>query len=695
MSGNEATATPRRDTRRPADGGRRVARPRLLRLLDDGAGAVLTLVAAPAGFGKTTLLHEWAAARPGAVLVPLRPRDAEPAALWVDVLRALDAPAGIDATPEAAAAFVAGRHGGALVLDGYEAIASSPEAEASLWRFATERPWSYQLVIGGRREPAFPLASLRARGELVEIRSRELRLTDAEARQLVAVTRRLAPADVDDLLARCGGWAAALALAVDGGSLTVGDAALRDLVLQLLADRDDERQLLVECSILEDLSPALCDAVTGRRRSAELLGRIERDNLFVEPAGDGGVLRLHPAARRVLRAELDRTAPRAVPRLHRRAAAWYRATGGRPQLEVEHMLACGDVHGAAVRIGRVWPQLAGAGKHARALAWLDRLPADPGDARLALARGWLLRLDGRRDESDAWLDAARRAAPARARAAVVRSCALARAVLPWDDVGEAMALARRAWRSERGGARRAVAAWALGWSEWWSGDDGAAEAALADARTGPPVLSIAATSVLARIALERGDLAAAGDLADAAAAAVTDAGLDELPALGMVATAAGAVAAERGEGESALALLERGVRLRRTWGHPLETADALLVAAPVAAALHGRRSAAALLAEARLLVAACPDAGVLQARLAAASRTSLPRPAAYRSGDRLTSRERMVLRLLARGRSKREIADELNVSFNTVHSHTKAIYRKLGASSRDEAIERMRELGLY
>jgi LuxR family maltose regulon positive regulatory protein len=695
MSGLPPPQLSRRGTRRPADGGRRVPRPRLLRRLDDGAGAVLGVVSAPAGFGKTTLLREWAAQRPTPpAWVTLEARHAEPTALWHDALAELGASRGSAATPEEAVVLAAELPGGALVLDGYEHLVGSP-AEASLWRFACDRPWSFQVVVSGRSEPSFPLASLRARGELVELRARDLRLTDAEARELVSgAERELTPDDADEIVGGCGGWAAALRLAADAGSLTVADAALRELVLQLLAGRDDERQLLVECSILDELSGPLCDAVTGRRRSADVLAAVERDNLFVEPADDG-VLRVHPVARRVLCAELERTAPRTVPRLHRRAAAWYRAAGGDPQREIEHLLACGDLHAASVRAARSWAEPAGAGEHARALAWLDRLPADPDDARLALARGWLLRVDGRHAESDAWLDAARRSAPPRARPSIVRSCALARAVVPWDDVGQALVLARRAWRSERGGGRRGVAAWAVGWSAWWSGDDEAAQAALLDAVAGPPLVAIAAQSVLARIALARGDLAGAGELVEQASLAVEAARLEELPALGMVATAAGAVAAERGEGESALALLERGVRLRRTWGHPLETADALVVVAPVAAALNGRRAAAALLAEARLLVAACPDPGALQARLADAARAALPRPTTYRTGDALTPRERTVLRLLARGQSKREIAGELFVSFNTVHSHTKAIYRKLGASSREEAIERMRKLGLY
>jgi LuxR family maltose regulon positive regulatory protein len=108
---------------------------------------------------------------------------------------------------------------------------------------------------------------------------------------------------------------------------------------------------------------------------------------------------------------------------------------------------------------------------------------------------------------------------------------------------------------------------------------------------------------------------------------------------------------------------------------------------------RGRRAAGALLAEARRLVATCPDPGVVPDRLAAATRAALPRPSPA-AHDELTPREQAVLGLLAQGRSKREIAQELHVSFNTVHSHTKAIYRKLGVSSRHEAAERASETRL-
>ncbi|HYA08241.1 MAG TPA: LuxR C-terminal-related transcriptional regulator, partial [Gaiellaceae bacterium] len=677
-----------------------VSRPRLLERLDEGRD-LLTVVVAPAGFGKTTLLAQWASMRaPNVAWLSLDDADAEPDVLWVHVLAAFDhAFPGFDTegfapTPLGAAELVERLSPGALVLDGYERIVGSL-ADVSLWRFAAERP-RLQLVVSGRSEPSAPLAAARARGELLEIRTSELRLTRPEASAFVqrAGSSTLPTALVSDTVDLCGGWGAALRLAVTASSPAAWDGQLRELVFgEILAGRGEERAFLTKTSILEELSAPLCDAVLGIHDSEEMLARVERDQLLVERVVGTGGYRLDRAARRVLATELARAEPGLVRDLHRRAAAWYEAEG-RPEAAIEHLLACGDTVAAGKHVGRSWEAVADAGGRARVLRWLEQVPASRDDVRLALARGWLLRLDGRRTESDAWLDAARAAAPLRARPAVVRACELARSVLPWDDVGRGMALARRAWRNERNGPRRAQAAWALGWASWWNGDLDAAAAALPDALGGPLLIGIGARAVLARIELARDDEDAAEALLEDAAAAIDENHLEELPELGMVATASGALSAARGGGASALEALERGIRLRRLWGHPLETADALVVAAPVAAVHGGRKAAAEMLGEARRLVAACPDPGILPTRLMEAARYALPRPGAAGPGDELTARERTVLRLLAQGRSKREIAEELYVSFNTVHSHTKAVYRKLGASSRQEAVERAEELGL-
>ena len=657
-----------------------VSRPRLLHRLDGWAG-MLCVVAAPAGFGKTTLLAEWArkAERGRVAWLSLDRAEAEPSVFWARVAAALggagrsaDEPTSADAI-----ALAEQSEAGALVLDGYECILGTP-AEAELWRFVAERP-SLLVVVAGRGEPSAPLAAARARGEVLELRAADLRFDGQETQELMGRA-----AD------ECAGWPAALRLAISAPSPRVWEEQLLEFVTEEIVRNPEDRAFLLHSALLEELLPSVCDVVLESEGSGAMLAGLERRHLLVERSGESGRYRLESAARLVLAAELERSDRPLASRIHRRAAAAERAAGNRERA-VEHLLACGDTVGASQAVRAIWERVTDDGRQAQALDWLERLPQGGTDVRLALARGWLLRLDGRRAESERWLDQALAAAPIALRPTVVRSCVLARAALAWDDVGQALTLARRAWRSERHGSRRAVAAWALGWASWWNGD--AAAAALEDALDGPPLVEICALAVLARIEVERGDLDAAEAQVAAAEQLMADRGLAGLPELGMVSTARGALVAAEGSDAAALASLERGIRLRRLWGHPLETADALAVAAPVVAREHGRRAAGGLLAEARRLVGACADPGVMPDRLAAASRIALPRPVPG-GQDELTPRERSVLGLLARGNSKREIAQELHVSFNTVHSHTKAIYRKLGVSSRHEAVDRASEITL-
>lgn len=676
-SASDATSLPPPRLRPPRLPPDLVSRPRLLRRLDE-AGGVTFVLAAPAGFGKTTLLAQWAGQAPaGAVAwLSLDESARDPAVFRAHLTAALARSAlALAAGPAAASA---------LVLDGYEQIAGSA-GEDELWRFVAERP-AVQLVVAGRGEPSAPLAAARAHGEVLELRAPDLRFDRAEALELVgrvAAAESWAPTEIVDA---CAGWPAALRLALTAQSPQVWEQRLLEFVTEDVVRRRDARAFLPGASLLDELSPPACDAVLEVDDSAAVLADLERRHLLVERSGEDGRYRIEPGARRVLAAELESTQRRFAAKLHRRAAA-VELAAGRKEQAVEHFLACGDTTAAGRIVSASWGRLTENGRQERVLEWLDRLPPGPNDLRLALARGWLLRLDGRVAESERWLDDARTLAPLELRPAVVRACVLAQAALPWDDVGRARTLARRAWRTERNGPRRALAAWALGWAYWWGGDLLAAAKALELAFGGPHLVEAAALAVLSRIDLERGDVDAADARVTAAELLVAERGLDDLPELGMVATARGAVAAARGSGAAALPALDRGIRLRRLWGHPLETADALAVAAPVVASERGRREAGVLLAEARLLLAACPDPGALPERLAAATRVALPRPSAG-GYDELTPRERTVLRLLAEGRSKQEIADELYVSFNTVHTHTKAVYRKLGVSTRREAVER-------
>ena len=669
--------------RLPAD---LLSRPRLIRRLDEWAG-MLCVVAAPAGFGKTTLLAEWTrkTRRGGAAWLTIDEEEAEPCVFWADVAAALGVaePGAGEATLAGAIALAETSRASALVLDGYERIAGSP-AEAELWRFVAERPL-LQLFVAGRGEPSAPLAAARARGEVLELRAADLRFDRSEALELVG--RRPG----GDLVEACEGWPAALRLALSAPSRRAWEDQLFELVTEEILTGADARAFLTSAALLHELSPTVCDAVLDVDGSEATLADLERRNLLVERGRGDGRYRLEPAARRVLLRELERSDRHRASRLHRRAAAAEHAMG-RDEEAVEHLLACGDTVAARRLVAAIWERVTDSGRKAQVLDWLERLPQGGTDVRLALARGWLLRLDGRRPESERWLDAALAAAPIGLRPTVVRAGVLARAALPWDDVGQALTLARRAWRTERHGSHRALAAWALGWASWWSGDLEAAATALEDALDGPQLVEVSALAVLARIHLQRGDLYAAEEHVAVAEQLVAERGLGELQELGMVSTARGAVAAAGGAGAAALEPLERGIRLRRLWGHPLETADALAVAAPVVA----RRAGASLRRSA-------PRGGAPAARRLCGSGVLpdgwQPRRACATAFDRRRARPAHSARAdcadAARSRPRRSARSPRSSTFpSTPCTATPGDYRKLGVSSRHEAVERASEITL-
>ena len=187
----------------------------------------------------------------------------------------------------------------------------------------------------------------------------------------------------------------------------------------------------------------------------------------------------------------------------------------------------------------------------------------------------------------------------------------------------------------------------------------------------------------------RGKRAEQARLAEEAVDLARERGLLDSVEVGEVHTARGVALAAAGHPEAALPELERGVLLRRLWAQQLDLVDGLIALAPVAAAIGDRARARELFDEAEAILATCPDPGALPRRLAAARRTAAI--GAVATGAELSDRELSVLRLLAGGSSEREIGHELFLSFNTVHSHVKSIYRKLGVSSRADALAQARE----
>ena len=318
-----------------------VPRPRLLARLDEGLARGLVLVCAPAGYGKTVLLADWArrGGQPVAWL-SLDAGDNDPARFWRHAVAALDrARPGIGERvapllgPPAPSSFQGlvtalinelAADEALLVLDDYHVI-GSPQVHESLAFLVEHRPAGICVVLASRSDPPLALARLRARGQLAEMRVAELRFTPAEAAELLQHAASALPdASVAALAARTEGWAAGLQLAAlslrghdDAAAFVAAFTGSHRYVLDYLAEevlegQDEQlRTFLLETSVLERLSGPLCDAVTGREGSQALLEQAERAGLFLIPLDEvRGWWRYHHLFADLLRARLQARAAR-------------------------------------------------------------------------------------------------------------------------------------------------------------------------------------------------------------------------------------------------------------------------------------------------------------------------------------------------------------------------------------------------
>ena len=402
--------------------------------------------------------------------------------------------------------------------------------------------------------------------------------------------------------------------------------------------------------------------------------------------------------------ELERREPGLAPALHRRAYAWHRDHGTADEA-INHAIEAGAHAEAAELIEGSWISYANMCRYDTVLAWLRRLPDEilGGDVHLLLVRAWVLSLSARREEAALAIAAAERlgdlgAGPLRdGFSSAEASLTMLRACFPWGDTGAQLDNGRRAAELEgTGSSWRPLACWAVGTALYFRGKPGEADRWFAEAAALAPASAqwLAGEASLAYrswIAGERGRCEEQRVLAEAAAEFVQEHGTER--AIGVAPLALGVSLAARGMPQEALPLIEGGVALSRSFGQPIQLANALLAQAPVLRALGEHKRAADAIAEARSVLQACPDPGILDQRLAA-----LDRPPQIRRGrsedQELTQRELRVLNLLHGDLSERDIGRELYVAHNTVHSHVRAIYRKLGVTSRAEALQRSRELRL-
>jgi len=439
MSGQDVLLATKLHVPRPQPGF--VPRPRLVEALGEGLARGRVLVCAPAGFGKTALLADWArgVGRPVAWL-GLDGGDSDPARFWRYVVAALDRArpglAGRVGAPPSRSyeglvtalinelAADPGPDEVLLILDDYHLVDSGP-VHKSVTFLLENLPPGLRVVVSGRTSPPLPLARLRARGQLAELHAAELRFTPEEAAALLGEAAGALPAPaMAALVARTEGWAAGLqlaALSLRGQTDPAGFAAAfsgsHRFVLDYLTDEvlagltEQVRAFLLDTSVLERLSGALCDAVTGRADSQAMLADIEQAGLFLVPLDEvRGWWRYHHLFADLLRARLDEEQPGRVPALHRAAAAWCDEHDLADDA-VRHALAAGDAAWAALLVERNVEELLGRSEGVTLRRWLSALPAESvrDRPRLCLAQAYGAAQGFQLEALEALLDDAERA----------------------------------------------------------------------------------------------------------------------------------------------------------------------------------------------------------------------------------------------------------------------------------------------
>lgn len=726
----------------PSIGAPLVHRAALLDALSAGLSRKLTLLSAPGGWGKTTVLAQWALGagqdqRFG--WLSLDPSDNDPVWFWMYVVAALQKispgvgiravellamgadpvqvvlPTLLNDLDTIASPIV-------LILDDYHLVVNRTVHE-QLALVIGRMPANLHLVLATRSDPMLPLARLRASGDLAEVRTDDLRFGASEAAQLLndVLGLDLPDAGIRLLHRRTEGWAAGLYLAALSLAGRADTAAFittfagdnRHIVDYLMAEVLDGqpaqmRSFLLRTSVLGRLSGALCDAVLQTSGSAAVLEKIERENLFVVPLDmSRHWYRYHQLFGELLRTELRRTEPDLVADLHRRAAAWFEAEGLIDEA-VRHLFAGGDIARSADLIAADWVDEFNGGGVSTVSGLLDLLPEETvlQDPRLSVARAWIALSQGQLDDAAEWIEAVETGSPADG-GAISTQVVVLRAVHSFKtaEVAAALEEARRAITLDLAEAPlgRSSAYCIYGSALYFSDSTPEAQAAFRRAvqlaeKVGDRRARTYALGYLALISAELGQLADAERQIRRASGSSRDLAEGEHFVDGMVSLAAAELLAMRGDAAAAVAAADMAVLSARQGGAILEVAKSLVVRAEIFEHLGDHQTAKASFDEAGTLVRGCADAGIAPTLLASAERSAgvavRSRKEEYVLGEELTPKELEVLRLLATRLSRREIGERLYVSLNTVKTHQRAVYRKLGVEHRGAAVSRARELGL-
>jgi LuxR family maltose regulon positive regulatory protein len=706
------------------------------RLLTSSYQPVVSAVA-PSGYGKTTVLAQWAAQHERDVAwVSIDEHDNDPLVLLTEAAVVLDRIEPIDprflralTSPGPSTASALSRFAPAvssigrsvtLVLDHVELLENRESLDV-VAELAVRLPTGSQLVVASRRAPPLPTALLRSRGHVAEIGVAELAMDDREARLLFdGAGVQVTDSELRDLVEKTEGWPVGLYLAalasrnagkVIGSTFTlrgddrlIGDY-LRSEFLARLAP--SAVTFLTRTSVLDRLSGPLCDVVLSSGGSQDVLESLEESNLLLVPLDRRREwFRYHHLFRDLLRAELSRNEPALVTILHSRAAAWYEANG-MAEAAIDHAQAAGDGERVAHLVTWIAQPTYQAGRAETARRWftwftergsVERYP------QISVMAAMLEALQGRPAQAQRWMDAAEAGSfdGSLPDGGTVESWIVAlRVLLCPHGIRQMRADAVLAQQLLAPGSPfRAGSLMMEGLSYLLEGEPDRADPIFAQSVDVAVTLGVtpAAVNALAEravVAIGRNDWDAAQAFCDQAMELVGAQELEGYLESSLAYAVAARLAVHRGDVPHARACLASATRLRLllTYAIPF-TAQYLLEMAKAYLEVADAPGARTVLLQVRDILSQRPDLGLIAQQADELQRILQTIRVDLLGASSLTAAELRLLPLLATHLSYRDIGERLHVSRNTVKTHAVSIYRKLGVSSRSEAIERSEEVGL-
>ena len=708
-----------------------VARERLIRRFSSVPDPAVYVVHAPPGYGKSTLIAQFAEADARSVAwLTLDERDADPVTCISDLVFALGeldetaldllerlsgGPATVVPTALPRLTRLLGERGqeALIVLDDVH-HAAGPSADV-LGALVDAVPEGSTLILAGRARPSLPIARLVAHGHLATIDARDLRMTIGEGGTMLK-QRGVAVDDqeVELLVRRTEGWPAALYLVAhalkERGDEEVAAAPQEDELIDYFRDEvlravdPDDVRFLLDSSTLEELNPTECDAILQRADSADRLLALAEADLFVAQVDvRHGTYRMHGLFREALHDRLIALEPARAGELHRRAAEHF--TQRRDvEAAVGHSLAAADVARAAALVWAATPEYQGNGRIATVRRWLELFSPEQINEHpsLALTAAWIGIDSGDGVSAEHWTMVALNAPPD--------------VVLPGGETMGASVKLLEAGLGKRGviaireaamaadsgfpdsNPLKALAKYLLGVAMFATDDLDTARVYLHDAQARAAAFLASvygmALGQLALIAIEEG----AWDEAEAhmARVAMTSGALRDYTTQSLRFAVDALIGAHRGEQFAARRAAASSKRALAAQGHyaPWFAAQTRIVLATAFVQLEWPSEARKMAAEARKLLGADPDAVRLHRWLENLEAEVAHGTGSISGGEALSTAELRTLQYLQTHLTQQEIAGRLHVSRNTVHTHAAAIYRKLEVTSRSEAVQTGREHGL-